>query len=57
MFWIGISYLILIFLGLIVDDYILTKRHIKLFKQAMTEELRRLKAESLNTPGGINKEE
>jgi hypothetical protein len=45
-------YLFLIFLSLIVDDYILTKRHIKMFKQAMTDELRKLKAESLTLPGG-----
>jgi purine-cytosine permease-like protein len=47
-----IGYLILIWLGLIVDDYFLTKRHVRMFKQVMTEELRKLKAESLATPGG-----
>lgn len=53
MYWLGAAvYLFLIWFGLIIDDYILTKRHVKMFKQAMTEELRRLKAESLSTPGG-----
>jgi purine-cytosine permease-like protein len=47
-----IGYLILIWLGLIVDDYILTKRHVKMFKKVMDEELRKLKAEALSTPGG-----
>jgi hypothetical protein len=47
-----IFYLICIWLGLIVDDYILTKRHVKMFKKAMDEELRKLKAESLSLPGG-----
>jgi hypothetical protein len=51
MVWL-IVYFVLILLGLIVDDYILTKRHIKMFKQVMTDELRKLKAESLTLPGG-----
>jgi hypothetical protein len=51
MVWL-IVYFILILLGLIIDDYILTKRHIKMFKQVMTDELRKLKAESLTLPGG-----
>jgi hypothetical protein len=51
MMWL-LVYLFLIFLSLIVDDYILTKRHIKMFKQVMTDELRKLKAESLTLPGG-----
>jgi hypothetical protein len=51
-FWLGLGYLFLIWLGLIVDDYILTKRHVRMFKEVMTEELRKLKAESLSIPGG-----
>jgi hypothetical protein len=51
MFWL-LVYLVLIWLSLIVDDYILTKRHVKMFKKVMTEELRKLKAESLSLPGG-----
>jgi hypothetical protein len=47
-----ILYLVCIWLGLIVDDYILTKRHVKMFKKVMDEELRKLKAEALSTPGG-----
>jgi len=50
--WIAFGYLFLIWLGMIIDDYIWTKRHVRLFKRAMTEELRRLKAESLSIPGG-----
>lgn len=47
-----LGYLILIWLGLIVDDYILTRRHVRMFKQVMTDELRKLKAEALAMPGG-----
>ena len=50
-------YVILVFVALLIEDHISTKRHIRLFKQVLEEELRRLKAESLSTPGGdIDKE-
>ena len=45
-------YVILVFVALLIEDHISTKRHIRLFKQVLEEELRRLKAESLSTPGG-----
>lgn len=47
-----IGYLFLIWLGLIVDDYILTRRHVRMFKEVMQEELRNLRNESLHIPGG-----
>lgn len=47
-----LGYLILIWLGLIVDDYILTRRHVQMFKKVMDDELRKLKAEALAMPGG-----
>lgn len=45
-------YVILVFVALLIEDHISTKRHIRLFKQVLEEELRHLKAESLSTPGG-----
>lgn len=45
-------YVILIFITLLIEDHISTKRRVKLFKQVLEEELRRIKVESLSTPGG-----
>lgn len=51
MFWFLI-FAFLVWLALVIEHHIATRRHVKMVKDVMTDELRKLKAESLSTPGG-----
>lgn len=42
----------LVWLALVIEHRIATRRHVKMVKDVMTDELRKLQAESLATPGG-----
>lgn len=44
--------LIALYLGFKIEHHLATKRHVKLFKENLQDELRQVQAEKLATPGG-----